>query len=147
MSAHYSFEVDSVRSVVRIRMGGLFTLGDVEGFLAARKAAHAKLRCGPNQHFTLNDLRDMKIQHQEVVDAFRDLLAAPGVASAPMSPRFLFRYRAESATPILAAIVISFVISTTPSTPRSSGSVTPSVRVRISQDETASGLNAIWLAM
>ena len=81
MSAHYSFEVDPVRSLVRIQMGGLFTLGDVEGFLAARKAAHAKLRCGPNQHFTLNDLRDMKIQHQEVVDAFRDLLAAPDYRS------------------------------------------------------------------
>lgn len=81
MSAHYSFEVDANRSVVRIRMGGLFTIADIEGFLAARKAAHAKLRCGPNQHFTINDLREMKIQHQEMVAAFRDMLAAPDYRS------------------------------------------------------------------
>jgi len=62
-------------------MGGLFTLADIEGFLAARSEAHAKLRCAPNRHLTLNDLRDMKIQHQEVVAAFREMLAAPDYRS------------------------------------------------------------------
>lgn len=81
MSAHYSFETDRARSLVRIRMSGLFTLDDIQGFLAARREAHAMLGCGPNQHLTLNDLRGMKIQHQEVVAAFRDMLAAPGYRS------------------------------------------------------------------
>jgi hypothetical protein len=77
MDAHYSFELDRGRSLIRIRMSGLFTLADVEAFLRDRREAHARLDCGPNQHLTLNDLRGMKIQLPEVVTAFRDLLGAP----------------------------------------------------------------------
>ena len=77
MDAHYSFEVDPARSLIRIRMSGLFTLADVDAFLRDRREAHGRLGCAPNQHLTLNDVRGMKIQLQEVVTAFRDLLAAP----------------------------------------------------------------------
>lgn len=77
MDAHYTFEVDPARSLIRIRMAGLFTLADVSAFLRDRRNAHARLRCAPNQHLTLNDLRGMKIQLQEVVGAFGDMLAAP----------------------------------------------------------------------
>ena len=58
-------------------MGGLFTLDDIAGFLEGRRRAHAELGCAPNQHVTLNDLRTMKIQSQEVVGAFRAMLADP----------------------------------------------------------------------
>ena len=77
MDAHYSFEVDRARSLIRIRMGGLFTLADIDAFLRDRREAHAGLGCAPNQHLTLNDVRGMKIQLQEVVAAFREMLAAP----------------------------------------------------------------------
>ena len=77
MDATYSFEIDRARSLVRISMSGLFTLADVDGFLRDRREAHAALGCAPNRHLTLNDLRGMKIQHQEVVAAFREMLAAP----------------------------------------------------------------------
>ena len=77
MDAHYTFEIDRSRSLVRIAMSGLFTLADIDGFLRDREKAHAELGCAPNRHLTLNDLRGMKIQHQEVVTAFRDMLAAP----------------------------------------------------------------------
>jgi len=77
MDAHYTFEIDRARSLVRITMSGLFTLADIEAFLRDREKAHAELGCAPNRHLTLNDLRGMKIQHQEVVTAFRDMLAAP----------------------------------------------------------------------
>ena len=77
MDAHYSFEVDPARSLIRIKMGGLFTLADIDAFCRDRREAHAQLACAPNQHLTLNDVRGMKIQLQEVVAAFRDLLAAP----------------------------------------------------------------------
>ena len=46
-------------------------------FLAARRDAHAKLRCAPNRHVTINDLRGMKIQSQAMVDTFRAVLADP----------------------------------------------------------------------
>ena len=77
MSAEFHFDVDPSRDLVRIRMSGFFTPEDIETFLHARAVAHAQLRCGPNQHLTINDIRDMKIQSQEVVDMFRDMLAAP----------------------------------------------------------------------
>lgn len=58
-------------------MAGLFTPADIDAFLVARREAHRALGCGPNAHLTLNDLRGMKIQPQQSVSAFQDLLAAP----------------------------------------------------------------------
>ncbi len=81
MSAEYSIAVDPSRDLVRIRMSGFFTHADIEGFLAARNEAHAQLTCRPNAHLTLNDIREMKIQSQEIVDAFRAMLAAPDYRS------------------------------------------------------------------
>lgn len=62
-------------------MAGLFTPGDIHAFLEARQRAHDELGCAPNQHITLNDLRGMKIQSQEVVAAFGALLADPAYRS------------------------------------------------------------------
>jgi hypothetical protein len=76
MSAEFSFQVDPSRDLVRIRMGGFFAVEDIEAFLAARHEAHKQLTCLRNAHVTLNDIRDMKIQSQEIVDAFRAMLAA-----------------------------------------------------------------------
>ena len=62
-------------------MSGLFSVADVAAFRTARDEAHRRLHCAPNQHRTLNDLRGMKIQQQEVVAAFRALLADPAYRS------------------------------------------------------------------
>lgn len=77
MSAEFSLQVEPARHLVRIRMSGFFTPEDFARFLDARNEAHAQLTCGPNEHLTINDVRDMKIQSREMVDAFRDLLADP----------------------------------------------------------------------
>lgn len=77
MSAEFTVEAEPERDLIRIRMAGFFTRDDILAFLAARRDAHAKLRCATNQHITLNDLRDMKIQSQDMVDAFRAVLADP----------------------------------------------------------------------
>ena len=77
MTAEFSFEVDPERDLVRIRMAGFFRAADIADFLEARRAAHAKLRCGPNAHLTLNDIRGMDIQSSDIVDAFQEMLAAP----------------------------------------------------------------------
>jgi len=77
MNARFSFKVDPARDLVRITMAGLFTLEDIAAFAEARREAHEQLQCAPNAHLTLNDLRELKIQPQEVVAAFRDMLAAP----------------------------------------------------------------------
>jgi len=77
MDGHFSFRTDPAIGLIRITMSGLFTPADVAAFLAARDEAHAALGCAPNQHLTLNDLRGMKIQPQEIVAEFREMLAAP----------------------------------------------------------------------
>src|SRR3569623_3220264 len=81
MTARFSFNVDPARDLVRITMGGRFTLDDIAAFAEARHKAHCKLRCPANAHVTLNDLRELKIQPQEVVTAFREMLAAPDYRS------------------------------------------------------------------
>ncbi|MBQ1498150.1 MAG: hypothetical protein IIZ38_07540 [Sphingomonas sp.] len=81
MSADFTIDVEPDRDLVRIRMGGFFTSGDIDAFLAARAQAHATLSCGPNRHLTLNDLREMKIQAQESVEMFRAMLADPAYRS------------------------------------------------------------------
>lgn len=81
MNASFSFDVDPMRDLVRIQMAGLFTAADIAAFLEARRRAHAGLRCAPNEHVTLNDLRGMKIQSQEAVAAFRLMLSDPAFRS------------------------------------------------------------------
>ncbi len=81
MSAEYVVQAEPSRDLIRIRMAGFFTDEDIKGFLEARRVAHAQLNCGPNQHVTLNDVREMKIQSQNVVDAFREMLADPAYRS------------------------------------------------------------------
>lgn len=81
MHASFSFEIDSSRDLVRIRMAGLFTDQHIAAFLEARRKAHDALGCGPNRHLTLNDVREMKIQTQDMVAAFRDMLSDPAYRS------------------------------------------------------------------
>lgn len=62
-------------------MGGLFGPGDIAAFVEARRVAHAELGCAPNEHMTVNGLREMKIQAQATVAAFQALLADPAYRS------------------------------------------------------------------
>jgi len=75
MSANFSIRVEPDRDLVRIWMSGFFGQADVADFLAARREAHRALRCPPNAHVTLNDISEMKIQSQEIVAAFQQLLS------------------------------------------------------------------------
>ncbi len=77
MSATFSIHAEPERDLIRITMAGLFTPEDVQDFYKARDIAHAKLKCRRNEHLTINDLREMKIQPQESVAAFQQMLGAP----------------------------------------------------------------------
>ncbi len=85
MDGQFTFSVDRANSLVRITMAGLFNRADVAAFVAARHAAHAELDCAPNQHLTLNDLRGLKIQPQEIVAEFRTMLATPEYRSRKLA--------------------------------------------------------------
>ncbi len=77
MSDKFTFSLDRERGLVRIRMQGFYGLEDVEAFFEARRRAHAELGLPRNAHLTLNDLRGMKVQQQEVIEAFQKGLAVP----------------------------------------------------------------------
>jgi hypothetical protein len=77
MRDKFTFALDRARGLVRIRMHGFYDVGDVAAFFEARRTAHAELGLPPNQHLTLNDLRGMQVQKQEVIQAFQAGLAAP----------------------------------------------------------------------
>src|SRR6478672_4518695 len=81
MNASFSFEIARPRDLVRIQMSGLFTVADVAAFVEARRRAHPQLGCAPNRHLTLNDVRQMKIQTQEIVAEFRLMLSDPAYKS------------------------------------------------------------------
>ncbi len=81
MSAAFTIMCDPDRDLIRIAMSGFFTPADINDFLEARRKAHARLRCGPNQHLTINDLRGMKIQPSDSVTIFQHVLADPAYRS------------------------------------------------------------------
>ncbi len=99
MAGHFQIEVDAPRNLVRIAMSGFFTDDDIRAFLAERAVAHRQLRCGPNEHLTLNDMRGMGVRSQEAVESFRTMLAAPEfrsrrlafVVTSPLSRMQLMR--------------------------------------------------------
>ena len=85
MDATYSVTVDVTESIVRITMSGFFGADDIDGFLAERAAAHARLTCGRNDHCTITDVREMKIQSQDIVAAFQRMLADPDYRSRKLA--------------------------------------------------------------
>ena len=85
MSANYSIDVDVAHKIVRITLSGFFETDDIGGFLAQRKAAHARLTCAPNDHCTITDVRAMKIQSQEIVASFQQMLADPAYRSRKLA--------------------------------------------------------------
>lgn len=85
MNANFSFDVDVARDLVIITLGGFFSRADIDAFLAAREVAHAQLRCGPNQHVTLADVRAMQIQAQDIVAAWGDVLSGSAYRSRKLA--------------------------------------------------------------
>ena len=85
MHANFSFDVDPARDLVIITLGGFFSRADIDAFLLARELAHGRLRCGPNQHVTLADVRAMQIQAQDIVAAWGDVLAGTAYRSRKLA--------------------------------------------------------------
>lgn len=81
MNATFSITADPARDLVRITLTGFFDDSSIAGFLEARRAAHAKLRCGRNQHRTLADTSAIAIQTQDMVARWGAILADPAYRS------------------------------------------------------------------
>jgi hypothetical protein len=85
MTAQFSVRAEPSRDLIRISMSGFFTPDDIRAFYEARAIEHRRLTCGPNQHLTLNDLSQMKVQSQDVVAAFQSLLGDPAYKSRKLA--------------------------------------------------------------
>jgi hypothetical protein len=77
MKGKFTFVLDRAHGLVRICMHGFYDVEDVAAFFEARREAHAELGLPRNAHLTLNDLRGMKVQQQDVIQAFQAGLAVP----------------------------------------------------------------------
>ena len=106
MAADFRFSVDPDRSLVRITMGGFFDESDIARFSEAQDAAYRRLRCLPNQHLTMVDIRTTQIQSQDSVSRFQRRLADPSVAARRIAfvvARSLARMQIKRATEGLPA--------------------------------------------
>lgn len=77
----FSIEVDVGRDLVRMTLSGFFTSEDIARFNVARLEAYSALRCEPNQHVTLIDIREMHIQAQARIGDFQQGIADPRTAA------------------------------------------------------------------
>ncbi len=81
MPSEFAIAADPLLGLIQIDMSGFFLEADIRAFEEARNEAHSQLRCGPNEHLTLVDIRSMQIQSQEAVAAFKQILDNPAYKS------------------------------------------------------------------
>ncbi|WP_031393141.1 STAS/SEC14 domain-containing protein [Sphingomonas sp. STIS6.2] len=81
MPSEFAIAADPLLGLIQIDMSGFFLEADIRAFEEARNEAHSQLRCGPNEHLTLVDIRSMQIQSQEAVAAFKRILDNPAYKS------------------------------------------------------------------
>lgn len=77
MNATYAVTIEPHRKLLRVKLGGFFGVSDVEALETEKRAALVRLNCGRNQHFTLVDVSDCKLQPQDVFGAFQAAIADP----------------------------------------------------------------------
>ena len=75
MPSSYLVTAHPERDLLRITLAGFFDPAGLAGFDRLRHAEHQRLRCAPNRHDTLVDVRDLKLQARDVVEAFRAMIA------------------------------------------------------------------------
>ncbi len=74
MAPRFTITAAPTLNLVTIIIGGFFAQPDIDAFEQARNIAHRELQCGPNQHLTLVDMREMLIQSQEAIGGFQRVL-------------------------------------------------------------------------
>ncbi|RYY28988.1 MAG: hypothetical protein EOP62_01335 [Sphingomonadales bacterium] len=75
MNPTYTVSIDRFRKLLRVSLGGFFSVSDVVSLERDKRAALADLNCGRNQHYTLVDVSACKLQPQDVVAAFQVAIA------------------------------------------------------------------------
>ena len=100
MAPRFTITADPALNLVTIVIGGFFAQPAIDAFERERDVAHRKLRCGPNQHLTLVDMREMMIQSQDAILGFQRVLNNPATQSkriAIVTSKTLARMQVERA--------------------------------------------------
>lgn len=77
MSGEFSIEIDAPRNLLRVRVWGFFSVEDVARYHAAVDEASMALGGAPSRQMMLCDATEMRIQSQDVVAAFQQVMADP----------------------------------------------------------------------
>ncbi|MBA3878256.1 MAG: hypothetical protein C0500_00890 [Sphingobium sp.] len=77
MGGTISIQIDPPRYLIRMTLGGFFSLDDVERLDAERRRALAALNCGLNQHLTLCDVAACQLSTPDVVAALQRVIGNP----------------------------------------------------------------------
>jgi hypothetical protein len=77
MSAHFNIELDPARKLLFVELSGFYTVADVHRYHAAVHAATARLGGMPSAQRMVCDISGMRIQTQDVVQAFSGVMADP----------------------------------------------------------------------
>ncbi|RZL17640.1 MAG: hypothetical protein EOP64_13525 [Sphingomonas sp.] len=77
MDAHFSIEIEPERCLIHIIMGGFFGNEDMSEFRNDLTEKLYRLGCSPNDHLTLCDVSAMKIQTQDMVGVFSNVVGDP----------------------------------------------------------------------
>lgn len=77
MDATFSITIVASINLAHVVIGGFFNEDAIRRFEAGRSEAYRQFRCPPNNHITLVDMREMRIQLQDTVRGFATILADP----------------------------------------------------------------------
>jgi len=77
MDAHFSIEIEPERCLLHIIMGGFFGNEDVSEFRNDLTESLYRLGCSLNDHLTLCDVSAMKMQTQDMVGVFSNVVGDP----------------------------------------------------------------------
>lgn len=77
MNSTYEVTIEPRLRLLRVTLGGFFSLADVAALEFAKRAGLVRLGCSQNEHFTLIDVTACKLQPQDTVRAFQKAIADP----------------------------------------------------------------------
>lgn len=77
MSGYFSIQIDSQHRLLRVCMSGFYAIEDVERYHAAVDEASIALGGPPSRQRMICDVTEMRIQAQEVVAAFQQVMGDP----------------------------------------------------------------------
>lgn len=77
MAGHFTIGIDSPRNLLRVCMSGFYSVEDVQRYHAAVDEASIALGGPPSRQRMICDVTEMRIQAQDVVAAFQQVMGDP----------------------------------------------------------------------